>query len=147
MASTSQSDRELLARCDSEPASLELLREVCKVKERLVQAQNFNEASTFRDTERKLQKDLRNPDQISRFGISLEIKRFTVPLDPAIDLFHVVVGKGSGVWLETISGEENLFWFLRGLKAASPSGMIPEHELPHRGIRLKLVEDQDFSFD
>ena len=52
--------------------------------------------------------------------VKVEVERFEVPLDPAIDVFQVAVRRGDGVWRDTCASEEMLRMFLRGGGSGKP---------------------------
>jgi hypothetical protein len=67
--------------------------------------------------------------------LRVEVERFEVPLDPAIDVFQVAVHRGDGVWQETCASEEMLQMFLRGVQAGAEN-KISLPEIPRSAMRL-----------
>lgn len=66
--------------------------------------------------------------------VSITVKKYHVPLDPPVDVYHVEVSRGDGVWEETCPTRENLQMFLQGVRAGCESYValpeIPEHAEP-----------------
>lgn len=62
----------------------------------------------------------------------IEIKRYSLSLDPSIDVFNVVLENEGSSWNESFGSEAELLAFLRGVKAGC--GMlgvyIPYSEIP-----------------
>ena len=66
--------------------------------------------------------------------VQITIKKYRVHLEPPVDVYHVAVARGDGVWEETCPTREHLQMFLQGVRAgcegypAIPE--IPEHAEP-----------------
>jgi hypothetical protein len=70
----------------------------------------------------------------------ITIRKYEVPIDPSASVYHVTMEVGIGVWEETLTSEENLRWFLRGLQAgASPWAMIYPPDIPHSALPLPTM--------
>jgi hypothetical protein len=67
--------------------------------------------------------------------VTVEVERFEVPLDPAIDVFQVAVHRSDGVWQDTCASEEMLQMFLRGVQAGAES-QISLPEIPREARQL-----------
>jgi hypothetical protein len=66
--------------------------------------------------------------KIQHSEVTVEVERFEVPLDPAIDVFQVAVRRGDGVWRDTCASEEMLRMFLRGVQAGAENPVsLPEY--------------------
>lgn len=57
--------------------------------------------------------------QMPEKNVSIGIDKLEVPTDPKIAVFHVEINNGKSVWLETLSSEEALRNFLRGVSAGA----------------------------
>lgn len=50
---------------------------------------------------------------------TITVERGRVPLDPSVDVFHVVLQTKDGVWEESFGSEIETYAFLRGVEAGS----------------------------
>lgn len=75
----------------------------------------------------------------------IKIKKIEIPLDPPINVFAVEIEGEGNIWKESISSEESLRWFLRGISAgASMYGdtYITLPEIPTRTHELREVLEE-----
>lgn len=70
---------------------------------------------------------------MSILQILVSVEAMTVGDDPPIQIYHVELSHGNGIWTETFGSKEQLDAFMKGLQAAS--GMA--------GFELKTVERQE----
>lgn len=67
--------------------------------------------------------------------VSIGITRYRVNLEPPVDVFHVAVTRGDGVWDETCTTPELLQMFLQGVRAGC-EGYVTLPEIPERAEPL-----------
>ncbi len=68
----------------------------------------------------------------------VEVRKYVVPLDPPIYIFHVEIFNDEGTWSETWGSQHHLDIFLRGVRAAlGVIGVyIPDPEIPENVEQL-----------
>lgn len=71
--------------------------------------------------------------------VKIRIKKYQVPLDPDISIYHVDVERGDGGWEETCPTREHLDMFLRGVQAGC-EGYVPFPEIPETAEPLPSHE-------
>lgn len=76
-------------------------------------------------------------------GPKIIIERIELDLDPSIEIFSVAIEDNHTTWKETVPTEENLHWFLRGVRAgASEYGKthVTPPEIPRNAKRVRIRE-------